>query len=94
MKWFVLTVMLVSLFLSSQLWAGGSNLFGTSKSKHHSSDHGTGMLYMPQNFAPTIRGRQFNNGRYIRNPNTTQFQHRGEITKTIVGSTVRSTDHP
>jgi hypothetical protein len=30
---------------------------------------------------------------YKRNPNATQFQHRGSVTKTIVGSRAPSTDH-
>lgn len=94
MKRFVLAVMLVSVFLSSQLWAGGWNLFGSSKSKPHSSHHTGGTTFLPHSPATTVRQNQFKNGRYIGNSNTIQFQHRGDITKTVVGSTVRSTDHP
>ena len=94
MKRFALAMSLISLFLSSQLWAGGWNLFGSSKSKHHSS-HPTGTrMYLPHGPAPTVRQNQFKNGRYIPNSSTIQFQHRGETTKTITGSIVRSTDHP
>ena len=94
MKRFVLAVMFLCLFLSSQLWAGGFNLFGSSKSRHHSSHHTGRTMFAPHIPATTVRQNQFENGRYIRNTNTIQFQHRGDITKTIVGSTVRSTDHP
>ncbi|HME44159.1 MAG TPA: hypothetical protein VKF36_13795 [Syntrophorhabdales bacterium] len=94
MKRFVLAMSLISLFMSSQLWAGGWNLFGSSKSKHQSSHHTGGTMYLPHSPATTVTQGQFKNGRYIRNSNTIQFQHRGEITKTITGSTVRSTDHP
>ena len=94
MKRFVLAVMLVSLFMSSQVWAAGWNLFGSSKSKPHSSRYTGRPMYSPPSPATTVKKQQFKNGRYIGNSGTIQFQHRGDITKTIVGSTVRSTDHP
>jgi hypothetical protein len=92
MKRFVLTVIVVSLFMSSQLWAGDRNLFGSSKSRHHSSHYTGGMMYSPPSSATTVRESQYKNGRYIGTSNRRmQFQHPGSITKTVVGSTVRST---
>ncbi len=93
MRRFVLAVIVVSLFMPSQLWAW--NLFGSSKSKPHSSHYTGRTMYPPPSSATTVRESQFRNGTYIGTSNRRmQFQHRGGITKTIVGSTPVHTDHP
>ena len=94
MKRFVLAVMLVSLFMSSQLWAEDWNLYGSSRSGQYPSQYTPGKTtYAPHSSATTIRKREYN-GRNIGNYlNRTGSRHRGSITKTIVGSKAPSTDH-
>jgi len=87
MKRFVLAVIFVSVFLSSQLWAGSSNFHGSSRSGHYSSQYTGRTTYTPHSSVTTTREKQYKNGRHLGTTNTrVESQRHGNTVRTTVRS--------
>jgi hypothetical protein len=87
MKRFVFAVILVSVFMSSQLWAGNTTFHGSSRSGHSSTQYTGRTTYTPHSSVTTTRENRYKNGRYLGTTNTRiESQRHGNTVRTTVRS--------